>query len=122
VAVKLEKNLLTAAMSDPLLFSLVQDLRVPDRLPDPAGGGAQDRHPRSDRERVSGQGDREVTTSCSPRCTRTMPPSTVTRLSDMKIEPYVIASALLGVVAQRLGSATLNPRRSSAERNSASSS
>ena len=29
-------------------------------------------------------------------------PSTVTRLSDMKIEPYVIASALLGVVAQRL--------------------
>ena len=29
-------------------------------------------------------------------------PSTVTRLADMKIEPYVIASALLGVVAQRL--------------------
>jgi type IV pilus assembly protein PilB len=29
-------------------------------------------------------------------------PSTVTRLSDMKVEPYVIASALLGVVAQRL--------------------
>jgi type IV pilus assembly protein PilB len=29
-------------------------------------------------------------------------PSTITRLSDMKIEPYVIASALLGVVAQRL--------------------
>jgi type IV pilus assembly protein PilB len=29
-------------------------------------------------------------------------PSTVTRLMDMGIEPYVIASALLGVVAQRL--------------------
>ena len=29
-------------------------------------------------------------------------PSTITRLSDMKVEPYVIASALLGVVAQRL--------------------
>jgi type IV pilus assembly protein PilB len=29
-------------------------------------------------------------------------PSTITRLADMKIEPYVIASALLGVVAQRL--------------------
>lgn len=29
-------------------------------------------------------------------------PSTVTRLGDMKVEPYVIASALLGVVAQRL--------------------
>jgi type IV pilus assembly protein PilB len=29
-------------------------------------------------------------------------PSTVTRLTDMKVEPYVIASALLGVVAQRL--------------------
>jgi type II secretory ATPase GspE/PulE/Tfp pilus assembly ATPase PilB-like protein len=29
-------------------------------------------------------------------------PSTVTRLADMKVEPYVIASALLGVVAQRL--------------------
>ncbi len=29
-------------------------------------------------------------------------PSTVTRLMDMSIEPYVIASALVGVVAQRL--------------------
>jgi type IV pilus assembly protein PilB len=29
-------------------------------------------------------------------------PSTVTRLTDMGIEPYVIASALVGVVAQRL--------------------
>ena len=29
-------------------------------------------------------------------------PSTITRLSDMRVEPYVIASALLGVVAQRL--------------------
>ena len=29
-------------------------------------------------------------------------PSTLTRLTDMGIEPYVIASALLGVVAQRL--------------------
>ena len=29
-------------------------------------------------------------------------PSTVTRLMDMGIEPYVIASALVGVVAQRL--------------------
>ena len=29
-------------------------------------------------------------------------PSTITRLSDMGVEPYVIASALLGVVAQRL--------------------
>src|ERR1043166_1307340 len=30
------------------------------------------------------------------------PPSTVTRLADMNLEPYVIASALIGVVAQRL--------------------
>ena len=29
-------------------------------------------------------------------------PSTVTRLADMDLEPYVIASALIGVVAQRL--------------------
>ena len=29
-------------------------------------------------------------------------PSTVTRLMDMGLEPYVIASALIGVVAQRL--------------------
>jgi type II secretory ATPase GspE/PulE/Tfp pilus assembly ATPase PilB-like protein len=29
-------------------------------------------------------------------------PSTVTRLADMNLEPYVIASALVGVVAQRL--------------------
>ena len=29
-------------------------------------------------------------------------PSTVTRLTDMNLEPYVIASALIGVVAQRL--------------------
>src|SRR5262249_27675715 len=29
-------------------------------------------------------------------------PSTVTRLADMNLEPYVIASALIGVVAQRL--------------------
>jgi type IV pilus assembly protein PilB len=29
-------------------------------------------------------------------------PSTVTRLMDMNLEPYVIASALVGVVAQRL--------------------
>jgi type IV pilus assembly protein PilB len=29
-------------------------------------------------------------------------PSTVTRLMDMQLEPYVIASALIGVVAQRL--------------------
>src|SRR5258708_18494613 len=29
-------------------------------------------------------------------------PSTVTRLMDMNLEPYVIASALIGVVAQRL--------------------
>ena len=29
-------------------------------------------------------------------------PSTVTRLMDMGVEPYVIASALIGVVAQRL--------------------
>jgi type II secretory ATPase GspE/PulE/Tfp pilus assembly ATPase PilB-like protein len=29
-------------------------------------------------------------------------PSTVTRLMDMSLEPYVIASALIGVVAQRL--------------------
>jgi type II secretory ATPase GspE/PulE/Tfp pilus assembly ATPase PilB-like protein len=29
-------------------------------------------------------------------------PSTVTRLMDMKMEPYIIASALVGVVAQRL--------------------
>jgi type IV pilus assembly protein PilB len=29
-------------------------------------------------------------------------PSTVTRLQDMELEPYVIASALVGVVAQRL--------------------
>jgi type IV pilus assembly protein PilB len=29
-------------------------------------------------------------------------PSTVTRLADMSLEPYVIASALIGVVAQRL--------------------
>ena len=29
-------------------------------------------------------------------------PSTVTRLTDMSLEPYVIASALVGVVAQRL--------------------
>jgi type IV pilus assembly protein PilB len=29
-------------------------------------------------------------------------PSTVTRLADMSVEPYVIASALIGVVAQRL--------------------
>ena len=29
-------------------------------------------------------------------------PSTVTRLTDMNLEPYVIASALVGVVAQRL--------------------
>ena len=29
-------------------------------------------------------------------------PSTVTRLADMDLEPYVIASALVGVVAQRL--------------------
>jgi len=29
-------------------------------------------------------------------------PSTITRLADMNLEPYVIASALIGVVAQRL--------------------
>src|SRR5205823_6950755 len=29
-------------------------------------------------------------------------PSTVTRLMDMSMEPYVIASALVGVIAQRL--------------------
>jgi type IV pilus assembly protein PilB len=29
-------------------------------------------------------------------------PSTITRLTDMNLEPYVIASALIGVVAQRL--------------------
>src|SRR4029450_11866506 len=32
----------------------------------------------------------------------TAPPSTITRLRDMSLEPYVIASALIGVVAQRL--------------------
>ena len=36
------------------------------------------------------------------RCAGTAAPSTVTRLMDMNLEPYVIASALIGVVAQRL--------------------
>ena len=29
-------------------------------------------------------------------------PSTVTRLTDMNVEPYIMGSALIGVVAQRL--------------------
>ena len=42
VAVRLEKNLLTVAMSDPLLFSL--SISIPDRLSHQAGRRNSRRH------------------------------------------------------------------------------
>ena len=41
-------------------------------------------------------------TSCSPRCTPTTRRARVTRLVDMGVEPYLLSSSLLGVLAQRL--------------------
>ena len=41
-------------------------------------------------------------TSCSRRCTPTTPPSAITRLIEMDIEPFLVASALDCVLAQRL--------------------
>ena len=38
----------------------------------------------------------------SPRCTRTMRPSSFTRLQEMGIEPFLMANSTIGIIAQRL--------------------
>jgi type II secretory ATPase GspE/PulE/Tfp pilus assembly ATPase PilB-like protein len=56
VAVRLEKNLLTVAMSDPLLFSLVQDLEFQTGYRIKQVGRDAQRHRGRDSNRVPGQG------------------------------------------------------------------
>ena len=60
VAVKLEKNLLTVAMSDPLLFSLVQDLEFQTGYRIKQVVATRTDILRFDRERLSRQGAHEV--------------------------------------------------------------
>ena len=62
--------------------------------------GRRDPRPRdrADRDRVGAH----RATSCSRRCTPTTRPSAITRLIEMGIEPFLVASALDCVVAQRL--------------------
>ena len=60
------------------------------------------RNPRRARPRKSRCRRRRRATSCSRPCTPTMRRRSSTRLMDIGTEPYVIASALVGVVAQRL--------------------
>ncbi len=77
VAVQLEKNLLTVAMSDPLLFSLVQDLEFQTGYRIKQVVADAHRHPRGDRDRLSRQGAHEVTPAvrqaCRSRCRRGRP-------------------------------------------------
>ncbi len=56
IAVGLEKNLLTVAMSDPLLFSLVQDLEFQTGYRIKQVVATRGRHPRSDSDGLSRQG------------------------------------------------------------------
>ena len=45
---------------------------------------------------------RSPATWCSARCTPTTPPSAYTRLVDMGVEPFLVASTIEAVMAQRL--------------------
>ena len=72
---------------------------------DPAPGperdpGRRDPRPRDRRDRDPGLAS--PATWCSRRCTPTTRPSAITRLVDMGVEPFLVASSLVAVLAQRL--------------------
>ena len=72
---------------------------------DPAPGPRRDpgrRDPRHARRPTSRSRPRSPATWCSRRCTRTTRRSTITRLVDMGIDPFMVSSSLLCIGAQRL--------------------
>ena len=60
------------------------------------------RDPRHRTRRRSRSRRRSPATWCSPRCTRTTRPSAIGRLIDMGIEPFLVASSVNLILAQRL--------------------